>query len=72
MPSGVYKRTKEHKKILSKAQTTHGHSLNGVRIAFDELAEMFGLYPQALRRRLFVLNWDIERALITPIKKHKK
>ena len=39
-------------------------SVNGVRISFGELAEMFGLKEYKLYLRLFRYNWDLERALI--------
>lgn len=45
---------------------------NGELICVAELAERFSIPYFALYSRLFLLNWEIERAVSTPVKKHDK
>lgn len=39
-------------------------SINGVKISFTELSEFFGIRTQKLYDRIFILNWDIKKAII--------
>ena len=40
-------------------------SINNVRVSFDELAIFFGLTRASLYKRIFINNWDLEKALTT-------
>ena len=54
------------KEQLSNRRNSTFVSINGVQVSFDDLSNMFGHYPQLLRRRVFKLDWDLKKALLTP------
>ena len=43
--------------------TSHFIEFNGSKKTLTEWAEIIGISPQGLRRRIFALNWSIEKAL---------
>lgn len=44
-------------------------SYKGDVLCMSEMAEKYGLTPAALRARIFVNNWSIEKAISTPIRR---
>jgi len=42
-------------------------SVNGAKISFTDLAEMFGITFSALYKRLYVHKWELRRALTKPM-----
>ncbi|HEX4201537.1 MAG TPA: hypothetical protein VHY59_08470 [Chthoniobacterales bacterium] len=52
---------------IKNSPWTEKHPLNGARRTLRELSAQYGISISALRRRLHS-GWDMERALLTPVK----
>lgn len=45
---------------------------NGENVSLKELSMKFGIPYKRLRSRIIDFNWDVEKAIFTPIKKYRK